>query len=1107
MTAVQCIDHSWMKARKTTSTNLNSSTSSLDSALCMDSASSMEPSPVSSASSSFSPAPSTTTRSTSSTVSTTSSSFSQPEDMKKVNEKLKDISTLATERLIADSAAAKARGEGSPTSTNSSTSTLKGDESAENIPSLVQEQQNSSLSSSSMTKKDATPTKDVSTPTKIDSPVKKEPLAKKDSADGAPVSSGHSRSFEGPMVITRSYGRYDSATLDRRSKTPLTATTSDGSTKDYLSRSYTLDRRRETAKYNSSKSVERDPSTSTSASTSTALSSTPTGRTGRSLSKAAEDLLALDPKTIQSLEKLKKLTAGRKSPRPKTPDPPRSPSAVSADVKRLSPHVHRRPTTPEPQAPPVTDVKLLHSPERRRRRKSEGMHPIEKQAGANFVPCEGKTLHEGDELEQEQENEKEVEKEEPVEKPKDESKDVKATDETKRESSKPVSEERKKDSPSNKPSVGDSEADAPMDKEPTKTTVERTDSKLGSSGRSQESKVSIKKEISESKKSPSPVKEVQRSVSPPKADKEVQRSVSPPKADREVQRSVSPPKADKEVQRSVTPPQANKEVQRSVSPSSKEASKPSDVEAKPATPTASTSARSKVENGDRSPSPKKRISSSSSNEDSNTGSSNNRSVTISSFTRSPIDRIWSDFKKEDSSGGSNGVRTSPRTSPRSNRYQNSSQDSLNDNTGSPNRRRFVTRERYLDDGRTSFKIKPTQDNSGRSPQTSRSTSPTKNQSTKEDVKSPPTSATKSSAPVEFGTCYSLPRTKSPPGVTKSDSFKKKNTTKPEEAKVTATKPEETPCIVLQPPKVDESSKGGGSSPKVTRRDIRVRQKSPVSDVMKQIKANRRKTPVISEDALAAILSGDIPDEEIHHDDATCPLSPSQVGDRRMTLETCLEEDEEPKQYFSSPPRSGKNASPNSSTSSERTLTPQQQTPEKRVTISSEPCIRRVGKRHTLIDMRERTKSLTSFSPERSLSPTSPRETETIPEEGELPNNSNLLNLPMSRLRASSLVMSRSTPDLSEILGPKKKDRKARRIERSNSKRRVKGDGYVTSTTPNSIYNPLQSSNTHTATRSSSRILSGSRISKFTSAFSRKDKDRNEKDISSSKHSDKSSKRW
>ena len=913
--------------------------------------------------------------------------------------------------------------------------------------------------------------------------IRKEALTKKDSADESPVTSGHSHSFEGPTVITRSYGRYDSATLDRRSRTPLTATTSDGLTKDYLSHSYTLDRRRETSSgISNSRSVDHDPTTST---TSTALSSSPTSRPGRGLSKKAEDLLALDPKTIQSLEKLKKLTAGRKSPaRPKTPDPPRSPSAVPADVKRLSPNIHRRPTTPEPQAPPLTDVKLLHSPERRRRRKSEGMHPIEKQAGANFIPCEGKTLHEGDE--QDQEQEREVKEKAPVEKPKDESKVIKVPDETK-ESSKPTKVERKEDSPS-KPT-----SENTLSKEPTKSTIIHSDSKQSRSDRNRESKLTVKSEASELKRSPSPVKEIQKSATPLQTEKEVQRSVSPPKTDKEVQRSVSPPKTDKEVQRSVSPPKTDK---------------PSKAETKTATPSKSTS--SKVENGDRSPSPKKRISSSSSNEDS---SSNNRSVTISSFTRStPADRIWSEFKKEDS----NGVRTSPHTSPRSNRYQHSSQDSLNNNTGSPSRRRFVTRERFLDDGRSSFKIKPgssVQDNSRASPQTSRSSSPTKNQ-VKEEVKSLPSSSTKSSAPVEFGTCYSLPRTKSPPGVSKGDSFKK-SAPKSEEAKVT-TKPDEAPCIVLQPPKVDESSKGGDSSPKTTRqKDIRIRQKSPVSDVLKQIKANRRKTPVISEDALAAILSGDIPDEELPDDGTcTCPLSPSQTGDPRMTLETCPEEDEEPKQFFSSPTRFRKNASiTDSSSGSERTLSPQQQTPEKRVTISSEPCIRRVGKRHTLIDMRERTKSLTSFSPERSLSPTSPRETETIPEEGEFPDKSNLLALPISRLRASSLVMSRSTPDLSEILGPKKKDRKARRIERSNSKRRVKGDSYVTSTIPNSTYNPMQSSSTHTASRSSSRILSGTRISKFTSAFSRnKDKDRsssssNEKDSSSSKHSEKSSKRW
>lgn len=69
MSAVQCLEHPWMKARKH---NLNSSTTSLDSALCMDSPSSVEPSPASSTSSSFSPAPSTSTTSHSNTASSKS---------------------------------------------------------------------------------------------------------------------------------------------------------------------------------------------------------------------------------------------------------------------------------------------------------------------------------------------------------------------------------------------------------------------------------------------------------------------------------------------------------------------------------------------------------------------------------------------------------------------------------------------------------------------------------------------------------------------------------------------------------------------------------------------------------------------------------------------------------------------------------------------------------------------------------------------------------------------------------------------------------------------------------------------------------------------------
>ncbi len=65
MSASQCLEHMWMKGRKA---NLNSSTSSLDSALGnMDSPSSVEPSPASSTSSSFSPAPSSTTHSNATT--------------------------------------------------------------------------------------------------------------------------------------------------------------------------------------------------------------------------------------------------------------------------------------------------------------------------------------------------------------------------------------------------------------------------------------------------------------------------------------------------------------------------------------------------------------------------------------------------------------------------------------------------------------------------------------------------------------------------------------------------------------------------------------------------------------------------------------------------------------------------------------------------------------------------------------------------------------------------------------------------------------------------------------------------------------------------------
>ena len=985
-----------MKARK--STNLNSSTSSLDSALCMDSASSMEPSPVSSASSSFSPAPSTTTRSTSSTVSTSSSNLSQPEDMKKVNEKL--ISTLATDRLIADSAN-KTRGESSPTSTNSSTSTLKGDESAENIPGLVQ---------------------DV-TSNKADANVKRDTLVKKDSTDGStsPVVSGHSRSFEGPTFVTKTYTREPllsdsekSPSFERRSKTPLSASSSIntlGDRKDYLTRSYTVDRRRETL---GSKSGDRDTPTSYNSST--------LGRSGRGLSKqAAEELLALDPKTVQSLERLKKLTS------------------------------HKRPTTPEPLAPPISEVKVLHSPDRQHRRKSEGMHPIEKQVGANFKPIET-TLHEGDESEHN--SDKEEERNE-------------ATASTMKGSETLTEEKMKEDS---------STVSAP----PTPTV------KTGGSTSTGERSSSPKSESASSKRVTSPTSTSRKN------DSEISKRVASPtstsrknESDVGSVRTASPTAAATkndiiDSKRTTSPV---KGYQRSFSEKS-----PSEIERKTPTSSSSRLTSSRMENGDKSPTPKKRISSSSSNED-----ATSKPVSISSFTRStPIDRMWSDFKKEDNNG------SKIRTSPRSSRYQQSqnSTSSLNSNNDSPthNRRKYVTRERFVDDG-GSFKIKASSVQGGveSSPQTS---SLTKRES-KEDTKS-----AKRSSPTLDREKESIPsRTRSPPGVA-INGEPRKITPKVEEAKK-ETELESSPRVGVRSPNESkgESSKSNYLEEKRASRDVRVRQKSPVSDRLKVIKANRRKTPVISEDALAAILSGDIPDE----DGEEGPLSPSQIGERRMTLETCPEEDEEAAtKQTSSPGR--KNILKQSSSLDQPAS--HHHTPEKKVTI--EPCsFRRVGKKPMLsAEMRERTKSLTSFSPERSLSPTSPSHYSTIQEEGsDLSKSSNLLALPKTRLRVSSMVMSRSTPDLSEILEPKRKSRKARRIERSNSKRRVRVDSYVTSTTPNATFSPVQATGSYSAPKSTRR-LSGSRFSKFASAFSRKDKDQSEKD-SNSKQSEKEkgSKRW
>ncbi len=311
LSAEKTLQHPWMVARKTN--NLNSSTSSLDSALCLDSASSMEPSPVSSASSSFSPAPSAASRNTNSGATSTSTSiaalsYSQPADIGKVNEKLSQISTLATERLVAENAS-RPRPEGSPAS-DSSTSTLKGDEVTETIPILV---------------------KEPSTPD----------IGKETSKHG---SVRHKTGIDGIEAID-----------GRKTKAAETEGKGGLGRKGSLQAKFrTLDRGFSTNEFGSLPVVDKDDRRSSTLTRCTSNQST------------SRDLTSLNPKTIESLEKYRKLK-----------------------------EVRVRMKTPEPVSPDVPEAKLLSSPERHLRRKSVGMHPIERRVDVKgFIGVQPTVLEE-----------------------------------------------------------------------------------------------------------------------------------------------------------------------------------------------------------------------------------------------------------------------------------------------------------------------------------------------------------------------------------------------------------------------------------------------------------------------------------------------------------------------------------------------------------------------------------------------------------------------------------------------------------------------------------------------------------------------------------------
>ena len=283
-------------------------------------------------------------------------------------------------------------------------------------------------------------------------------------------------------------------------------------------------------------------------------------------------------------------------------------------------------------------------------------------------------------------------------------------------------------------------------------------------------------------------------------------------------------------------------------------------------------------------------------------------------------------------------------------------------------------------------------------------------------------------------------------------------------------------------------------------DVVVRHKSFQSEAQKQVIQNRRKTPIITSEAVDAILRGEIFDDEFEEESGVT---------QRKALETCPEEDEQ-----TSPPTSRKLLQPNIKTSP--TLA---RSSEKKVTISSNPSVviscsenssNSLDKKATIVTaerVKGRPKSTSVYSPERELSPD---EDFTSPI-GSLYHSSG----PISRLRVSSMVMSTSTPDLTALAGNSKEPRSSKRVERSNSRRlfsRSRLDSYVTSTSESrsqTMYAMSSSSQSSTRRTLQSRFSSNSILSSLT-RFRDKDKDRlsREKDRSS-RNKDRSSrhKHW
>ena len=311
-----------------------------------------------------------------------------------------------------------------------------------------------------------------------------------------------------------------------------------------------------------------------------------------------------------------------------------------------------------------------------------------------------------------------------------------------------------------------------------------------------------------------------------------------------------------------------------------------------------------------------------------------------------------------------------------------------------------------------------------------------------------------------------------------------------------------PEIIVRTPSVSDSAAPPPVAANPTN-DVILRQGSKLSNPRR---SSWRQTPVISPDIVDMILKGDIFDS-----DDECGVNSVHSS----KLETCLEVNEEENSTFkkytpstsrsssrsgkhttilkSSKPSSPENGRSVSKTSTSSLLEKKVSIDESTLTTVAAPDRRRrkflsTGNRsYTLGDEAEMVEDMTAS---RDIVDHH-GETGTIsPLPDPMSISMDMRSFSLSRLRSNTLSHSSSTPDLTQIATMSKKQSKARRVERSNSKRQfggVRGDSYLDRTGDNqSNTSPSRRSGTVTMSPKHSASSLSSRIKSSFSRWSERD---------------------